>query len=815
MNTLESLMQDVRYAFRTLSRAPGFAAIAIGTLALAIGANTAIFSVVYAIVLKPLPYPNPEQLVSVFNNKLQEGVKVTGVSYVDLTEYRAENRVFSEIAGANGHALTLTGHGDPQDIPVEVVTPQMFSLLSAKPLLGRTFYPDDNAKGAAPVVILSENFWRSQFGGDARVLGSSIVLDKRPFTVVGVMPADFRTPIFLEGGRDIWIPLVQDPLFGPWMERRGGHWMGVVGRMKPGVTLAQAQAEMDTISARIAKEWPTTNTGWTIGLMSMQQRDVGDVKTALLVLLGAVGLVLLIACANIANLLLTRATARAREMGIRIALGAERTRIARQLLTESAVLGIAGGVIGVCLAYAGVRGLAASLPASLPRVNEIRVDGLVLGFGLVISLGASLIFGLAPALFSAGSDTQTALKEGSGQAGQAGGWLRARNLLAVAEIALAMVLLTAAGLLLRSFERLTSVYPGFDAEHTMKAEVSLPQFQYSTPEQWTAFSSALLAKIQSEPGLQNSAVAVPLPLANGFVNIAFAIEGNPPLAPGITRTADFGTVSPEYFNVMRIPLLRGRDFTSADVMGAPRVAIISERLAQLYFPNQDPIGKRMNFGFPPGTDAMREIVGIVGDVRDQSLNDDPGPMMYVPYAQSPIWGGEIITRTNLSGASVASTIRGDVRAIDKDLPVTDVEWMTEAISSSVEEPRFRTWLIGLFGAVALILAAAGIFGVISYAVTNRTHEIGIRIALGATPGHVMSLILGESARLLLIGLAFGIAVALALGRYLATLLFGVRPTDFVTFAGVAFVLAMVALAAAYIPTRRAMRVDPMVALRYE
>ena len=815
MNLLESLRQDVRYALRTLARAPGFMAIAVGTIALAIGANTAIFSVVYAVILKPLPYPNAGQLVSVFNRKLQEGVKETGTSYVDLEEYRAQSHVFSEIAASQGHALTLTGHGDPAELNVEVTTPEMFSLLGVTPMLGRALFRDDGKKGAVPVVVLSENLWRSQFGADPKVLGTSIILDKRPFTVVGVMPANFRTPIFPSGSREIWIALAQDPLFGGWMERRGGHWMRLVGRMKPGVTLAQAQAEMDTISARLAQEWPDTNAGWTIGLMPMQDEDVGDVKSALLVLLAAVALVLLIACANIANLLLTRATARAREMGIRIALGAERNRIVRQLLTESAVLGLLGGVLGVLLAYWGLHALVANLPANVPRVNEIRVDGWVLVYALVISVGASIVFGLAPAVSSAGANFQAALKEGSGQTGQGGARRRARNALAIAEIAVAMVLLVAAGLLLRSFEVLTSVHPGFDSERVLKAEVSLPQFEYSTPQQWNAFSNDLVARIQAEPGLKDSAIATPLPLANGFINLGFEIEGNPPLPPGIARTADYVAASPNYFHVMSIPLLRGRNFLPSDTLTAPRVTLISQALTHLYFPNQDPVGKRLIFAFPPAAEGPWEVIGVVGDVRDTALNREPGPMMYVPYAQAPFWGAEVVVRTTLSASSVASTIREDVRKIDKDLPVTDVESMSDAVAGSVAEPRFRTWLLGLFGGVALVLAAAGIFGVISCSVSNRTHEIGIRIALGATPGGVMALILRESAKLVLTGLAIGISAALALGQYLATLLFGVKADDPITFAGVAILLAVVALAAAYVPTRRAMRVDPMIALRYE
>jgi putative ABC transport system permease protein len=811
---IEQLWQDVQFGLRMLRKSPGFTAIAVGTLALAIGANTAIFSVVYAVLLRPLPYSDPSRLIMLFEDKLQEGVKGTGCSYLDFEQWRAQSHVFSGIAGTTGHSLTLTGRGEPADITTQVVTSDFFSLLDVRPLLGRTFTPDDGKRGAAPVVILSENLWRSRFGADPKILGKSVTLEKRPFTVVGVMPASFRPPPFDEG-RSTWIPLVQDPLFGPWMPRRGGHWLAVLARMKPGISAAQAQAEMDTIAARLAKDSPD-DSGWTIRLIPLQEVTVGGVRTALLVLLAAVGVVLLIACVNIANLLLTRATSRAREMGIRVALGAGRNRIVRQLLTESVVLGLFGGVLGVCLAWWGVHAFRSFLPSDLPRVHEIRIDGWVLGFALLLSIGASLVFGLAPAFFAAEHDVQASLKEGGARSGKGGVRKRMRNFLAVSEIALATVLLVSAGLLIRSFLTLTSVNPGFDANRLLRADISLPQFEYSKPLQWTAFSNSLMARIQAEPDMRDSAMAVPLPLASGFINLAFQIEGNPPLAPGISRTADYASVSPGYFHVMRIPLLRGRTFDEQDVASTPRVALISETLAHIYFPNQDPIGKRMIFGFPPnGAAAPREIVGIVGDVRDAALDQESGPMMYVPFAQAPIWGGEVVVRTDLSRSSAANTIREDVRSIDPDLPVTDVELMTTAISQSVAQPRFSTLLLSLFGVLAVVLAAAGIFGVISYWVASRTHEIGIRMALGATPRIVLSLILSESAKVLLFGLALGIAGALAIGRFLSTLLFGVRPADPLTYATVALLLTLVALAASYVPVRRAMRVDPLVALKYE
>jgi len=579
--------------------------------------------------------------------------------------------------------------------------------------------------------------------------------------------------------------------------------------------MTQAQAELDAISARLAKAFPAENDGWSIRMVPLQQMIVGNAKYPLLVLLGAVGLVLLIACANIANLLLTRATSRAREIAVRTTLGAGRARIVRQLLSETAVLGLLGGVTGIGLAYWGVQGLSLLLPASLPQVNTIRVDNVVLGFALLLSAVASCVFGLAPALFAANSNLQTSLREGGARSGETGNRRRARSFLAAGEIALAMVLLLTAGLLLRSFAKLMSVSPGFDVQHIVKADVSLPRFQYSTPQQWTAFSDELLARIQAQPVLQDSAVAVPRPIADGFVNLGFDIVGNPPLSAGTSRTADYVSVSPGYFRVMGIPLLAGRFFNQHDVMSAPRVSVISQAMARLYFPNQDPLGERLAFGFPPDGGAEREIVGIVGDVRDVALGQDPGPMMYVPYAQAPFWGANLVVKSTLSISNVAAAIRQEVRMMDKDLPVTDVAMMPDILEASVAQPRFGTFLLGLFAAMALVLAATGIFGVISYSVSRRTNEIGIRVALGASRGAILRMVLQETLILTLVGLALGVPSALVAARMLGHMLFGVSANDPATLAAVAFALAAVAALAGYVPARRAMRVDPMVALRYE
>jgi predicted permease len=812
---IQDLIQDLRYGLRMLAKTPGFSAIIIAILAVGIGANTAIFSVVYAVLVKPLPFPHPGQLVFLSEAKPQNGISSAGVSYDNFAEIRAQSNVFSELAGITTHELTFTDHGEPTPVDTAGITPELFSLLGTKPILGRLFIAEDGKQGAAPVVILSETVWRGRFNTDLNVIGSSVTLDHRSYTVAGVIPAD-PSVIFSPRRIQFWIPVAQDPLFGPWIPRQGLRFLGIVGRIQPIVSIAQAQAEMDTIAARLATKFPAENDGWIIRLKPLQRVIVGDVRNALFVLLGAVGVVLLIACANISNLLLSRATSRGKELALRIALGAGHARVIRQLLAESAVLGLLGGAAGVLLAYSGAHAFTSFLPEDFPQIHAIRVDPSVLLFALTLSILASFLFGLTPAFFAVGSNVHATLKEGAGRSSESGARRFARGFLAAAEVALAMVLLVAGGLLLRSFAALTSVNPGFSVAHVVKADIQLPQFQYSKPEQWAGFSDELLRRLQSQPGMQDCAIAVPLPLnTQGSANLPFDIMDHPPLPKGTPESADYVSISPAYFHVMKIPLLRGRTFNDHDVSSAPRVTIISEAFAHRFFPNQDPIGQQLVFSFPPSPGVARQIVGIVRDVRDVSIGQDPGPMMYVPFDQSPFWGGEVVVRSDLSLGSVAATIRHEVREVDRDLPVTDIVSMSDLIDTSVAQPRFRTWLLGSFAAVALVLAAAGIFGVISYSVSRRTHEIGIRVTLGASPADVMRLILTESARLVLLGLAVGMPVSLVLGRFLSNLVFRIHPADPTTFTVVALLLFTVASLAAYVPARHATRVDPMIALRHE
>jgi putative ABC transport system permease protein len=809
---IQDLAQDLRYGLRILRESPGFTAVAVLTLAVGIGANTAIFSIVDAVLLRPLPYPDPNQLVLMFHAPVKRPDALAGISYRDFTEYRKQNRVFSEMAGNTFHDLTLTGAGEPSIVNTADVTPEIFSLLNAKPLAGRTLLPEDGKQGAAAVAVVSENLWRSRFGADPALVGRSVALDMRPFTVVGILPARFRYP---QGApaQGVWISVLQDPLFGPLTSQPRVGLLGVIGRLKPGISLAKAEAEMGALSERLAKEFPEEDSGLTIRMKPYHEAVVGNVRPALLILLSAVGLLLLMACANIANLLLSQATSRVREIAVRIALGASRARIVRQLLTESALLGLLGGLAGELLAACAVWSFRPFLPSEIAQIGSIHIEGAVMAFALLLSLAAALAFGLAPALLATPSNLQINIKEGGERTGQRGGQ-HVRNFLVIAEISLAMVLLVAGGLLIRSFALITSVNPGFDPQNVTEAEVSLPQFQYSKPQQWTAFSDQLLARLHAEPGLQDSALAAPLPMdRQGQATFEFSIVGNAPLARGKSTAANYATVSPDYFRVMRIPLLRGRFFSEQDSPSNPKVAVISETLAARYFSNQDPIGRRMKFGFPPTTNVSREIVGVVGDVRDVALSQKPGPLMYVPFAQAPLYGGEVIVRSSLSTASVAAAIRQAVHSIDKDLPVTDVEPLPNALGQSISRERFRTLLLGSFSALALILAAVGIFGVVSYFASQRRQEIGIRIALGAQRGDVLRLILGQGAKLTLLGLGTGLVFAFLLTRLMASLLYGISATDPVTFGAVAMVLFAVAVIACYIPARRALRVDPVVTLR--
>jgi predicted permease len=810
---LERLLQDALYALRRLAKSPGFTAVVVLTLALGIGANAAIFSVVHAILLRPLPYDQPHRLMSISEDNPASRISGVGVSYPSFLELQQNHRVFGAVTGFANHALTLTGRGEPADLSTIAVTPGFFSVLPTKPLLGRTLVDEDGKPGVAPTAVLSEGLWRNRFNADRDIAGKPITLDQRAYTVVGVMPATFQTPFFTQA-EQVWIPLAQDPLFSAWITRPPqAHWMPIIARLQPGISLDRAKETMRTISAQFLSESPAEH-GWTAKIEPLQQVIVGDLKPPLLMLLGAVGLVLAIACANIVNLLLAHATARSKEIAVRIALGANHGRIARQLLTENAILGLLGGAAGILLAWRTVPALVLFLPPGLPQLHDIHVNAAVLGFSLALSIASILAFGLAPVLYALRSDPQTCLKGGAG-AGESKSSRRLRSILAVGEIALAALLLAGAGLLLRSFSRLLSVDPGFVTDHVVKAEISLPRYQYSRPAQWTAFADQLMTRVRLHPGMQDAAIAAPLPILDNAVNLPFVIVGNPAKPQGETDTADYVSASPEYFRVMGISLVRGRLFSADDSATTLPVALISETLARQYFKNENPLGRHLMFGFPPDGNVSREIVGVVSDIHDASFADAPGPLMYVPFAQAPFWGGEVVVRSKLSLSTVAGTIQTETHGIDRNLPITEIETLPAALNASLAWPRFRTLLLGGFGGLALLLAAIGIYGVVSFSVSRRTREIGVRMTMGASPANVRRLVLKESAALAILGLAAGIPAALALTHVFSALLFGISPGDPFTFAAVALLLVSVTLAAAYLPARLAARTDPMKALRSE
>ena len=806
-----ALLQDLRYGIRTLAKIPGFTIVAVLTLALGIGANTAIFSVVDAVLLRPLPYPQPDRLFVVYQTLPQDPAQNTGVSYPNYLDWAQQNDAFESMAAVRGNVLALSGQGEPTNIATGSVTSDYFEVLRVKPLLGRTLQASDDALDANPVVVMSESLWRARFDADPAIVGRTITLDQHPITVAGIVPAYFH-PSVPDGAAQLWVPLRQDGVFSDMRARRRGHYLSALGRLKPGVTAAQAQSEMAAMEQRLAQQFPNENKGWGIRIVSLQADIAGNVQTALLVLLGAVGFVFLIACANVASLQLARAASRQKEIAIRVALGAGRRRLLRQFLTESVLLSVIGGALGLVLAYEALRGLIAWLPADLPRISEIYVDARVLAFGLALSVLSGVIFGLAPAWHGTESRLAEAL-EGARGTGEGRTSRHARNIFVVAETALAIVLLVGAGLLIRSFARLQQVNVGFNPAQLLTARIGLPRAQYAKPEQWNSFYRQTLQRINGLPGAQEAAVAVPLPLSDSYINLAFAVDGRPPRTKSDAPTADFVAISPNYFHVLQVPLLRGREFSDADSESGPKVCVISSSLAQQLFPNQSALGQRIIIGYP--TDATREIVGIVGDVKDSDLSARQSAQIYVPFVQNPFWAADIAVRAHGNPSALSSALREQIRGIDSALPVAEVRPMEAVIGSSVAQPRFRTALLSLFGAAALLLAAIGIYGVLAYTVAQQTREIGIRMALGANPGRVLRLVLARGLRLAGTGTVIGVLAALMLTPLLNSLLFGVSATDPLTFAAVAGLLLGVALLACYVPARRAMRVDPMVALRYE
>jgi predicted permease len=820
---MTTLAADLRYALRMLRRSPGFAAVAVGTLALGIGANTAIFSVVHAMLLKPLPYPRPEELVRVTADFARQPTLDVGLSAPELFDYRDRAGVFTSISGLFPINANVTGGDRPERVEVLLTDVDYFTLLGTRPQVGRLYDERDYDSGIADLVVLSDGFWRRRYGADPNVIGKPLRIDDDLCTIVGVAPPGFRHPgRAIETDVEVWAPSgwLAAPFRGP--NRRAYFLQGALARLAPGVTPEAAQRRLDALAAELRREFPDDYPpadGWAPRLHPLQDDLVGGVRRPLFVLLAAVGLVLLIACANIANLLLARASARRREIAVRQALGAARGRLVRQLLTESLVIAIAGGLLGLLLARVGLDLLLRFLPPGLPRLPEIALDGRVLGFALVASLLTGVLFGLAPALQTTDPAVGSALDEGArGASGRRG--KRIRSVLVVAEFALAVVLLVGAGLLVRTFWSLHRVATGFDSRQVTTASLWLPQpdireqGRYNENADQIALYQKVLERLRALPGVSHAAGATRVPFGNAVWTNRFHIEGRDPEQGG-TAIAEISSATTDYFEALRIPLKRGRTFTEHDAEKSMPVVIVNEAFARTFFPGEDVLGRRMRAPGRTGPGPWLTVVGVVGNVKTRSLSAEMPPMVYRPMLQAPSADFTFLIRGAAPATEVASRIDREVRAVDPELPIYAVRSLESAIAATVAERRFVMRLLAVFALAALLLAAIGVYGVIAYSVVQRTREIGIRMALGARPADVRRMLLLEGGRLALLGVALGLGGSLLLTRAMSALLYGVGPRDPMTFASVPAVLASVALAACFFPALRASRVDPMTALRSE
>ncbi|HST53143.1 MAG TPA: ABC transporter permease [Pyrinomonadaceae bacterium] len=810
-----TLIQDLRYGLRALSKSPGFTVVAVLALALGVGANSAIFSVVNAVLLRPLPFPEEGQLLRLGEGTRGQALPERGeFSFPDYRDVRAQAQTLSHVAVFLNSGTVLRGDGlDEEQVYGADVTPEYFAVLGTQPELGRVLTDDDNHQNADAVVI-SHGLWQRRFGGRRDVIGQPLKMGGSTMTVVGVMPAGYEYP-FRATRQDFWEPLDDRP--DPAREQRDNHSYNVIARTKPGVTVEQANADLDTISRRLEQQYPDSNTTVLAAGAPMRDDVTRDVRPALLILLGAVLFVLLIACANVANLTLARATTRRKEIAVRTALGASRWRIVRQLLVESLLLSLAGGAAGLLLAMWGADVLVAAGPADIPRVEQVGLDARVVAFTFLVSALTGVLFGLVPALTASKAELTGALKEGARGTTEGLRRNRLRSLLVVSEVALSLVLLIGAGLLIRSFVRLLQTDPGFDASRVVALDIPLGRQQYGTPEKQAAFFDQLVERVRRLPGVEAVGVVNNVPLGHQIDELAFNIGGRQPFPPGDQAQAHATIVSPGYFDALRIPLREGRAFSQHDGANTPRVMLVSEALARKYFAGERAVGQRLvvEHDAPLGN-VTYEIVGVVGDARRRSLEEAAEPEFYVLNDQLPQRRLNLVVRTSASDpASLTGALRGAVAELDKGQIIWQTRTLDQLVSASVARRRFNMTLLGVFAAVALLLAALGIYGVMAYSVTRRTHEVGVRMALGAQRGDVLRMIVGQGMTLACAGVAVGLAAAFAVTRVLSGLLYGVTATDPLTYAGLALLLAAIAFVSCYLPARRATKVDPMVALRYE
>jgi putative ABC transport system permease protein len=811
---LESLTQDVRYGVRMLAKHRAFTAVAVFTLALGIGANTAIFSVVNELLLRPLPYRDADRIVMLWE-VTPEGRHQNTTSRANFRAWRSQNTSYENVAAFSDQRFNLTGDGEPEELSVQMATPELFKILGVDPLLGRTFLPDDDGK--PPVAVLSYGLWQRRFGGQASVIGQPITLSSVKFTVIGVMPANFQFHIKQRSGTgrpaELWTILPMT--VGPGANERG-RFLSVVGKLKDGVTVDRAAAELRTIEARLSDEVPQFNKNFSAEVLPLREQFFGNVRRPLWLMLGAVGFVLLIACANVANLLLSLATSREKEIAVRAALGARRTRIVRQLLTESLLLALLGSALGLGFAWLGIKALMLISPKDLVSFQSVSLNMTVLLWTLGVSILTGIIFGLAPALHISRLNLNDSLKDGGkSESGQASGSRRLRSALVVSEIALAVVLLASAGLLIRSFIRLQQVDRGFQTDNILTMVVRLPDAKYPQDAQVVAFFNQALEKVRQLPSVRSAGMVNHLPLYGGLgSNTGFKILGRPEPPPGQGPSTDVRVVDSEYFTTMGIPLLRGRNFTSDELREPRQKILINEVLARTYFASEDPIGQRLDVGmFEKPTPA--EIIGVVGNVRYDSLVDESPPAVYFPHPDLAYSFMTLVVRTDGEPAAIAPAIQREIRTLDPNQPVSDLRTMNQVMSEWVSRSRFNTLLLGLFAGLATLLSAVGIFGVMNYSVALRTRELGLRLAVGAQPRQVLLLVLKQGLLLTIAGVILGLAAAFALTRLLSGLLFGVAAVDVTTFATISLLLVVVSLLACYLPARRAMRIDPLRALRYE